>query len=91
LTDVARRLRFKASSAWRAWRTEPAPGPLAGKLELQDERLAAAHSEFRRQLQLTAEDLDTEARDDLLAKVQEDAEAQFEELNECMRGGNGNS
>ena len=87
LTSTLQRLRVRASSAWRAWRAAPAQEPPA--VQAQEERLAAARAQVKRELQLTAEDLEAEAREELLAKVQEDAEAQFEELNECLRGGNG--
>jgi len=97
ITDAARRLRLRARRAWSAWRSEPASeateaqGQAQGEVEVQNQALAAAHKEFRRQLGLSAEDLDAEAREELLARVQQDTEEQFDLLSECMRGGNGQS
>jgi len=87
ITDVAKRLRVRARRAWSAWRGEPASEGLEGPGQVQGENERRA--EFKRQLGLTAEELDEEAKEEMLHKVQEDAEAEFEELNECMRGGNG--
>lgn len=83
LRDRIQRLRRRLVRAYRAYRG------ITPKLRRFDELDKDEQAEIKRQMRLTWEQMNSERREALMDKLVEDTEEEVEQLNESLRGGNG--